>query len=121
MWTEKLRAEYVDPSERFTIPVDLGYVGIQKLYPAQRTLIGFKRLPGKELTPEEVEWNAYVSKRRIAVEHGIGWAKKYEKIRAPFRGTNKKFRKVLNLACGLANLNTLWHIMKKGSWVGSPL
>lgn len=121
MWTEKLRAEYVDPSERFTIPVDLGYVGIQKLYPAQRTLIGFKRLPGKELTPEEVEWNAYVSKRRIAVEHGIGWAKKYEKIRAPFRGTNKKFRKVLNLACGLANLNTLWPIMKKGSWVGSPL
>lgn len=120
-WTARLHDEKCDPEWRFTIIFDLGFPGTEGDYPGQRVLIGIKRRPGADLTDEEDAWNKYVGSRRAYVEHAIGECKRFEIIRHPFRGSNKEYRRQINIISGLANLNRLWHIISKDAWIGRKL
>ena len=120
-WTDNLHAEYIEPDKRFTLIWDLGFPGVEDLYPGHRVLIGIKRRSGGDLTDEEKEWNKYIGSRRIYVEHGIGECKRFEILQHPFRGPNEKYRKQLNIMSGLANLNLLWDIIRKDAWIGRSL
>lgn len=120
-WTAEIREEYVDPEKRFTLIGDTAFVAMEKMFPGQRVLLPVKRKPGKDLTDEELEWNKYVGSRRIYVEHGIGALKQFKILQHPFRGSNKKYRRQLNIVSGLANLNMFWPIIKKDAWIGRKL
>lgn len=120
-WTDNLHAEYIEPDKRFTLIWDLGFPGVEDLYPGHRVLIGIKRRPGGDLTDEEKEWNKYIGSRRIYVEHGIGECKRFEILQHPFRGPNEKYRRQLNIMSGLANLNILWDIIRNDAWIGRSL
>ena len=63
--------------------VDLGFVGIAKLYNIKELLIGCKKPrkskknPSPALTKEQKEINKSISKERIFVEHAIGKTKRF--------------------------------------------
>lgn len=65
------------------ILVDLGFVGIDKLYKIKELVIGEKKPrksknnPEPELTEEQKEKNKQVSRERIFVEHAIGKMKRF--------------------------------------------
>lgn len=65
------------------ILVDLGFVGIDKLYKIKELVIGekkprkSKKNPEPELTEEQKEKNKQVSRVRIFVEHAIGKMKRF--------------------------------------------
>ena len=120
-WTVNVQEEYVDPKMRFTLIGDRAFVALGDMFPGQRVLVPIKSRPGKELTDEEEEWNDYVGSRRIYVEHGIGECKQFKILQHPFRGTNKEYRRQLNIVSGLANLNRFWPIISTGSWIGRKL
>lgn len=81
-----LKQEFPPEKEWFLnqkVIVDLGFVGIEKLYRIKELLIGVKRPrrsaenPEPKLTKEQMEWNKGVGKKRVYVEHAIGGMKKY--------------------------------------------
>ena len=65
------------------VVIDLGFVGIEKVYEIKEVVIGFRRPrkskdnPTPKLTKEQQAWNTGVSKERIYVEHAIGGMKRY--------------------------------------------
>lgn len=120
-WTANLKAKHVDPKMRFTLIGDLAFIGLKEMFPGQRILTPIRRNPGKDLTDEELEWNKYVGSRRVYVEHGIGGCKQFKIMQHPFRGSNKQYRRQLNIASGLANLIRLWPIISKDAWIGKKL
>ena len=120
-WTANLHDEYIEPEMRFTMIWDLGFPGVEKMYPGHRVLTGIKRRRGADLTDEENEWNKYIGFRRIYVEHGIGECKRFEILQHPFRGSNEKYHRQFNIMTGLANLNILWEIIRKDTWIGRSL
>ena len=120
-WTDKLHAKRVAPRDRFTLLWDLGFPGVEDMYPGQRVIAPVKRRPGEELGEEEEERNRRVGSRRAFAEHGIGRCKRFEVMQHPFRGSNEKYRRQLNIISGLANLNTFWYIMRKDAWIGKKL
>lgn len=120
-WTAKLHDKNVGPKWRFTLIYDLGFPGVEGEHPGQRVLLGIKRRPKQDLSKEEVEWNKYVGSRRAYVEHGIGECKRFELIKHPFRGSNEKYRRQLNIISGLANLNRFWPIIRRDAWIGRKL
>lgn len=120
-WTAKLHDKNVGQKWRFTLIYDLGFPGVKDKYPGHRVLIGIKRKPKQDLSDEAEEWNKYVGSRRAYVEHGIGECKRFELIKHPFRGSNEKYRRQLNIISGLANLNRFWPIISKDAWIGKKL
>ena len=120
-WTANLHAKRVAPRDRFTLIWDLGFPGVEDMYPGHRVITPIKRRSGEELDEEEEEWNRWVGSRRVYVEHGIGRCKRFEVMQHPFRGSNEKYRRQLNIISGLANLNTFWDIISKDAWIGKKL
>lgn len=90
--------------------VDLGFVGIAKLYEFKELLIGFKKPrkskanPEPSLTAEQKQHNRAVSKERIYVEHAIGGMKKFRILRNKCRlkSQNLKERNI-GICAGLWN------------------
>ena len=69
--------------KNFKVLVDLGFIGIAKLYKIKELIIGEKKTrksknnPKPKLTEEQKLKNTAVSKERIFVEHAIGKMKRY--------------------------------------------
>ncbi len=69
--------------KKFKVLVDLGFVGIDKLYSIKELVIGQKKprktktAPNRPLSPEQKAQNTQVSRERIFVEHAIGKMKKF--------------------------------------------
>lgn len=69
--------------KKFKVLVDLGFVGIEKLYQIKELVIGKKKPrksknnPDAALSVEQKAFNKEVSRKRIYVEHAIGKIKKY--------------------------------------------
>jgi hypothetical protein len=59
---------------------DLGFLGVQKDYPGQKSYLPIKRKKNQTLTEVEEEYNKNHSKRRIVIEHTICRIKKYRII-----------------------------------------
>ena len=64
---------------------DLGYLGIQKDFENQISILPYKKKKGKTLTIHQKEWNKLQSKIRIEVEHLIAQIKKFRINREVFR------------------------------------
>jgi hypothetical protein len=82
---------------------DLGFLGIEKDYPEQRSSLPIKKEKDYDLTAEEKEYNRNHSARRIIIEHAICRIKKYRIMNDVFRNRLRKYNKVPDIISGLVN------------------
>ncbi len=82
---------------------DLGFLGIEKDYPEQRSSLPIKKEKDYDLTTEEKEYNRNHSVRRIIIEHAICRIKKYRIMNDVFRNRLRKYNKVSDIISGLVN------------------
>jgi hypothetical protein len=82
---------------------DLGFLGVEKDYPNQKSSLPIKREKGCDLTAEENEYNRNHSAKRIVIEHAICMIKKYRIMNDVFRNRLKKYDKVSDIVSGLVN------------------
>lgn len=96
--------------KKHKVLVDLGFVGLGKLYEFKELIIGEKKKrkskknPKPELTEKQKVKNKKVSKERIYVEHAIGRIKKYRILKNRNRLKSIIFNNlILGVCAGLAN------------------
>jgi len=82
---------------------DLGYLGVEKDFPNQISILPYKKKNGKELTDSQKEWNKLQSKIRINVEHVIAQIKKFRINRDVFRNKLCRYDMVSDIVCGIVN------------------
>ena len=87
---------------------DLGYLGIEKDFPDQISILPYKKKKGKELTTSQKEWNKLQSKIRINVEHVIAQIKKFRINREVFRNKLCRYDMVSEIVCGIVNFKIRW-------------
>jgi hypothetical protein len=78
---------------------DLGYVGVEGI-----DTVPFKRLPGSDLSPSQVEFNTALSKMRAAVEHAIAHLKTWRMLSEEggrYRAPIGKYKSVVKAVVGL--------------------
>ena len=95
-------------SERLLQFYDLGYLGIQKDFPKQISILPYKKKKRKELTTYQKEWNKIQSKIRIKVEHVIAQIKKFGINRAVFRNKLCRYDSISEIVCGIVNFKMQW-------------
>ncbi len=83
--------------------VDLGFIGLSSAL--AQVIMPYKRKKNQELNEQQEQYNKWVSKIRVKVEHIIASIKIYRKVKEKFRGRlfNTEDR-VMVIACGLHNL-----------------
>ena len=96
--------------EKASVWIDLGYLGFAKDYLCNSLKIPFKKPyktknnPDPQLTPEQKEYNKFVSKTRVFVENAIAGIKRYNILVQKFRNKSELLRdKAIFLASGLWN------------------
>jgi hypothetical protein len=89
--------------------VDLGYLGIEKDFPAQLSSLPFRKKRNLQLSQEEKEYNKNHSKRRIVIEHTICRLKKYRILADVFRNRLRRYNKVSDIVSGLVNYRIINH------------
>ncbi|MBV6473831.1 MAG: hypothetical protein JPMHGGIA_02126 [Saprospiraceae bacterium] len=92
--------------------VDLGFVGIDKIYTIKELVIGKKRTrksnanPNPQLTDEQKELNKKVSRERIFVEHAIGGMKIFRNLKNRCRLKITELKDmILGICAGLWNFH----------------
>ena len=90
-----------------TSAFDLGFLGVEKDYPEQKSSLPIKKERSCELAVQEKEYNKNHSKRRIVIEHTICSIKKYRIMNDTFRNRLRKYDKVSDIVSGLANYKIL--------------
>jgi hypothetical protein len=84
--------------------VDLGYLGIEKDFPAQLSSIpNRKKRNMQQLSDDHKEYNKSHAKKRIVIEHTICRVKKYRIMSDVFRNKLRKYNKVSDIVSGLVN------------------
>ncbi len=66
----------------------------------------FKKPPKGELTPEQKAFNQALGSTRVRVEHCIGWVKNWDILSSRFRCDHSIYTLVIQVVCGLVNLQT---------------
>ncbi|MEM9919102.1 MAG: transposase family protein [Bacteroidota bacterium] len=97
--------------KKFKVILDLGFIGFKKLYDSKEVLIGFKKQRKSknnpnppDLTKAQKQWNRFVSKQRIYVEHAIGGMKRYRVLVNTNRLKCYKLKNtILGICAGLWN------------------
>lgn len=96
--------------KKFKVVVDLGFVGIDKLYETKELVIGIKKPkkskqnPKPELSEQQKEHNKAVSRERIFVEHAIGKMKRFRMLKNRSRLKSYRLKdKIIGLCAGLWN------------------
>jgi hypothetical protein len=87
---------------------DLGYLGIEKDFENQISILPYKKKKGKELTIPQKEWNKLQSKIRIKVEHAICNIKKFRINSETFRNKLCRYDMVSEIVCGIVNFKIRW-------------
>lgn len=87
---------------------DLGYLGIEKDFENQISILPYKKKSGKELTISQKEWNKLQSKIRIKVEHVIAQIKKFRINRDVFRNKLCRYDVISEIVCGIVNFKIKW-------------
>ncbi len=82
---------------------DLGFLGVEKEFPEQKSSLPIKRKRNQILTKEEEEYNRTHSRIRIVVEHAICRIKKYRIMNDVFRNRLRKYDRVSDIVSGLVN------------------
>ncbi len=86
---------------------DLGYLGIQKDFPDQISILPYKKKKDRELSASQKEWNRSQSKIRIKVEHVIAQIKKF-RISDVFRNKLCRYDGTSEIVCGIVNFKIRW-------------
>ncbi len=95
-------------SEELMVFYDLGYLGVEKDFPDQTSVLPYKKKRGKELTISQKEWNKLQSKIRIKVEHAISKIKKFRISSDTFRNRLCRYDMISDIVCGLINFKIRW-------------
>lgn len=95
-------------SEELMIFYDLGYLGVEKDFPNQISILPYKKKKGKELTITQKEWNKLQSKIRIKVEHAICKIKKFRISTDTFRNKLCRYDTISEIVCGIINFKIRW-------------
>jgi len=83
---------------------DLGYLGVEKYFPEQLSVLAYRKKRNWELSQEEKEYNQGHSKKRIVIEHTICRLKKYRILAVHvFRNKLRKYRKASDIVSCLVN------------------
>ncbi len=97
------------PKDVVTV-VDLGYLGIEKDYPEQLSVLPCKKKRNQSLSEEEKEYSKFHSKKRIVIEHTIICRLKKYRIKSDvYRNKLRKYNKVSDIVAGLINYRILNH------------
>src|SRR6478609_1570578 len=99
----------VTPKKEVVNVFDLGYLGVEKDYPQQKSSLPYKEKRNHELSYEEKEYNKNHSKRRIVIEHTICKVKKYKILADVFRNKLRKYNQVSDIVAGLVNYRIMNH------------
>jgi DDE superfamily endonuclease/Helix-turn-helix of DDE superfamily endonuclease len=86
---------------------DLAYLSIDKLHPDGKGASPRRKPRGKERPAEDILFNRAFAKRRIKVEHSIGFARRFESISQADRHHRRKHNARVVAVCGLANRRIL--------------
>jgi len=82
---------------------DLGFLGVEKDFPEQKSSLPIKKEKGYELTAQEKEYNRNHSAKRIVIEHAICRIKKYRIMNDVFRNKLRKYNRTSDIVSGLVN------------------
>jgi hypothetical protein len=87
--------------------------GAQKQVPRLIVKTPFKKPKGGELNEEQKAYNRAIGQVRVRVEHCIGWVKNWAIIATRFRCAHTIYTEVMQVVCGLVNLQTQrWQAVK---------
>ncbi len=95
-------------SEELMVFYDLGYLGVEKEFPKQISVLPYKKKKGEALTDSQKEWNKLQSKIRIKVEHVISRIKKFRINCDTFRNRLYRYDTISEIICGLVNFKIRW-------------
>ena len=87
---------------------DLGYLGVEKDFPKQISILSYKKKKVVDLTISQKEWNKDQSKIRIKVEHIIAQIKKFRINSDTFRNRLCRYDTISEVVCGLVNFKIRW-------------
>jgi hypothetical protein len=82
---------------------DLGFLGVQKDFPEQKSSLPIKKEKDCELSLQEKDYNKDHSKKRVVIEHAICRLKKFRIMSDVFRNRLKKYNKISDIVSGLIN------------------
>ena len=97
------RKNHPELPDEVTSMFDLGFVGVEKDYPEQKSSLPIKKEKGYELTTQEKEYNHNHSAKRIVIEHVICRIKKYKIMSDIFRNKLRKYDRISDIVSGLVN------------------
>jgi hypothetical protein len=80
--------------------------GVEEQVPRLTLTTPFKKPKGGELTEEQEAFNTLLGRIRVRVEHCIGWVKNWAIVATRFRCAHSIYTLVLQVVCGLVNLQT---------------
>ena len=95
-------------SEELMIFYDLGYLGVEKDFENQISILPYKKRNGKELSIAQKEWNKIQRSIRIKVEHAISKIKKFRINSETFRNRLCRYDKISEVVCGIINFKIRW-------------
>ena len=87
---------------------DPGYLGIEKDFLNQISILSYKKKKRKELTIHQKEWNKLQSKIRIKVEHVIVQIKKFRINCDVFRNKLCRYDVISEIICDIVNFKIKW-------------
>ncbi|MEQ1734329.1 MAG: transposase family protein [Bacteroidia bacterium] len=83
--------------------VDLGFVGLTS--DSAQIITPHKRKKNKELTQSQEQYNSWLAKIRVKIEHVMASIKIYRKVKEKYRGRlYKREDTIMLVACALHNL-----------------
>ncbi len=107
--TARMRSNRKHPEdEKVKMFSDLGYMGIEEVYPGATSVQPDKKPRKGKLTKKQKAQNRRISSKRVTVEHAIGRIKQYKRMRDPYDGTAEEFDREFQVTAGLANFRLLW-------------
>ena len=102
------KSKYPVLSKKLLQFYDLGYLGIEKDFPNQISILPYKKKKGKELTLSQKKWNKIQAKIRIKVEHVIAQIKKFRINCDVFRNKLCRYNVISEIVCGIVNFKIKW-------------
>ena len=95
--------EQVEFLKKTMVMMDLGFLGLAS--DTAQIILPHKKKKNQTLNMQQEQWNAWVSKIRVKVEHIIANIKIFRKVKEKFRGRLfAREDRVMLIACGLHNL-----------------
>ena len=102
------KSKHATLSEELMVFYDLGYLGVEKDFENQISILPYKKKKGKILSDSQKEWNTAQAKIRIKVEHVIAQIKKFRINCDAFRNMLCRYDTVSDIVCGIVNFKIRW-------------